>query len=231
MITRWYYSYDTKKWSLPNISPRCLAGFRCRKKEPSRVKQNLIDKNEKKQRLDEKFKNAEIDRDRWKWIGLTDRRNSEKKTFRVFKSFSSVGGKIQIFVTSMSNRTSNVCSINRENRKIRKIITSHFFPDSIFLSFWKKKKVPLFFEIFRVSEFQGRRRMRSVSGSPSEGKNDKTEKIEWTPFWHKKIANQFFWKTGLWWNPFSENCNGTPSTVNRLLNGVTYTGWRRTRMS
>ena len=76
-----------------------------------------------------------------------------KKTFRVFKSFSSVGGKIQIFVTSMSNRTSNVCSINRENRKIRKIITSHFFPDSIFLSFWKKKRFDFFrdFSGFRIS--------------------------------------------------------------------------------
>ena len=200
------------------------------KKTPSRVKLNLIDKNEnnsdwtknsKMQKLTETGESESV----WRIEGIP------KKKFRVFKSFSSVGGKIQIFVTSMSNRTSNVCSINRENRKIRKIITSHFFPDSIFLSFWKKKKVPLFFEIFRVSEFQGRRRMRSVSGSPSEGKNDKTEKIEWTPFWHKKIANQFFWKTGLWWKPFSENCNGTPSTVNRLLNGVTYTGWRRTRMS
>ena len=192
------------------------------------MKQNLIDKNEKKTATGRKIQKCRNWPRPVKVNRFDGSKEFRKKSFRVFKSFSSVGGKIQIFVTSMSNWTSNVCSINRENRKIRKIITSHFFPDSIFLSFWKKKKVPLFFEIFRVSEFQGRRRMRSVSGSPSEGKNAKTEKN-----WMNSllIANQFFWKTGLWWKPFSENCNGTPSTVNRLLNGVTYTGWRRTRMS
>ena len=139
-----------------------------------------------KQRLDEKFKNAEIDRDRWKWIGLTDRRNSEKNRFEGLKVFRASAGK---FKFSWLQCQTGLPMFVRSTEKIGKLEKSSrliFSRTQFFWAFGRKKRFHFFSRFFGFPNFKVGGEWDRYRSRLRRERTIRPKKIEWTPFWHTK---------------------------------------------